>query len=303
MTNWTGSSRRLLERRPDIKLLFLVGSCPSEVIKLDLSRAAARLSPQLCAATCGCSTIPAAASRRRSRRARMPASRRWSRRCRAKPTAEPPLLVVGALADVVEDQFARLFAALGIGPVRFLPAAPRDASRRSAPDTGFLLAQPFLADTARALEDRGAQRHRRAFPARRRRARRRGCGPRPTPSASRPRASTRSPPRPRSGPTRALARYRAAAGGQAGVPSSPILSSKSRWRASWRANWGCGRSRSARPTCIASILAQELALLPHGSLLSEGQDVDRAARPLPRSCARTWWSAASAWPIRWRPRA
>src|SRR5512140_3974499 len=31
---------RLLERRPDIKLLFLVGSCPSEVIKLDLSRAA-----------------------------------------------------------------------------------------------------------------------------------------------------------------------------------------------------------------------------------------------------------------------
>ena len=35
---------RLLARRPDIKMLFLVGSCPSEVIKLDLSRAAARLS-------------------------------------------------------------------------------------------------------------------------------------------------------------------------------------------------------------------------------------------------------------------
>ena len=35
---------RLLERRPDIKLLFLVGSCPSEVIKLDLKRAASRLS-------------------------------------------------------------------------------------------------------------------------------------------------------------------------------------------------------------------------------------------------------------------
>ncbi|MBY0581577.1 MAG: ferredoxin:protochlorophyllide reductase (ATP-dependent) subunit N, partial [Sphingomonas sp.] len=31
---------RLLARRPDIKMLFLVGSCPSEVIKLDLSRAA-----------------------------------------------------------------------------------------------------------------------------------------------------------------------------------------------------------------------------------------------------------------------
>jgi light-independent protochlorophyllide reductase subunit N len=35
--------RQLLARRPEIKLLFLVGSCPSEVIKLDLGRAAARL--------------------------------------------------------------------------------------------------------------------------------------------------------------------------------------------------------------------------------------------------------------------
>ncbi|NJL08608.1 MAG: ferredoxin:protochlorophyllide reductase (ATP-dependent) subunit N, partial [Methylacidiphilales bacterium] len=34
---------RLLERRSDIRLLFLVGSCPSEVIKLDLNRAAERL--------------------------------------------------------------------------------------------------------------------------------------------------------------------------------------------------------------------------------------------------------------------
>ena len=37
---------QLLQRRPDIKLLFLVGSCPSEVIKLDLSRAAERLTRQ-----------------------------------------------------------------------------------------------------------------------------------------------------------------------------------------------------------------------------------------------------------------
>ena len=35
---------QLLARRPEIRLLFLVGSCPSEVIKLDLSRAAERLS-------------------------------------------------------------------------------------------------------------------------------------------------------------------------------------------------------------------------------------------------------------------
>ena len=31
---------QLLERRPDIGTLFLVGSCPSEVIKLDLAKAA-----------------------------------------------------------------------------------------------------------------------------------------------------------------------------------------------------------------------------------------------------------------------
>ena len=34
---------RLLDRRSDIRQLFLVGSCPSEVIKLDLARAAERL--------------------------------------------------------------------------------------------------------------------------------------------------------------------------------------------------------------------------------------------------------------------
>ncbi|NDG49471.1 MAG: ferredoxin:protochlorophyllide reductase (ATP-dependent) subunit N, partial [Rhodospirillales bacterium] len=34
---------KLLQRRPDIRMLFLVGSCPSEVIKLDLGRAAQRL--------------------------------------------------------------------------------------------------------------------------------------------------------------------------------------------------------------------------------------------------------------------
>jgi len=38
--------KSLLTRRPDIKMLFLVGSCPSEVIKLDLSRAAQRLNKE-----------------------------------------------------------------------------------------------------------------------------------------------------------------------------------------------------------------------------------------------------------------
>ncbi|HTO46286.1 MAG TPA: ferredoxin:protochlorophyllide reductase (ATP-dependent) subunit N, partial [Burkholderiales bacterium] len=74
------------------------------------------------------------------------------------------LLVVGALADVVEDQLARLFNGLGIAPVRFFP--PRCAT--DLPPVGarmsFLLAQPFLAETARALEARGAKRISAPFP-------------------------------------------------------------------------------------------------------------------------------------------
>ena len=37
---------QLLERRPEIRTLFLVGSCPSEVIKLDLAKASERLNQQ-----------------------------------------------------------------------------------------------------------------------------------------------------------------------------------------------------------------------------------------------------------------
>jgi light-independent protochlorophyllide reductase subunit N len=154
----------LLARRPDIRLLFLVGSCPSEVIKLDLSRAAARLSGKYSPAVrilnysgsgiettftqgedaCLASMVPS-----------LPA---------ASATADRSLLVVGALADVVEDQFMRLFDQLGIGPVHFLP--PRSALNLPAigPNTRYLLAQPFLADTARALEDRGAIRIPALFP-------------------------------------------------------------------------------------------------------------------------------------------
>ena len=155
---------RLLERRPDIRLLFLVGSCPSEVIKLDLSRAAQRLSKSFAPAVrvlnysgsgiettftqgedaCLAALVP-----------EMPA---------APGSAAPDLLVVGALADVVEDQMRRLFDAMGIGRVGFFP--PRHAADLAAvgPNTRFLLAQPFLADTARALEARGAVRLDAPFP-------------------------------------------------------------------------------------------------------------------------------------------
>ena len=92
----------------------------------------------------------------------MLASRRWSRSCRRTDASE--LFVVGALADVVEDQFARLFAAMGIEPVRFLPPRRASTLRRSDRERGFCLAQPFLAETARALEARGARRIAAPFP-------------------------------------------------------------------------------------------------------------------------------------------
>lgn len=155
---------RLLERRPDIRLLFLVGSCPSEVIKLDLSRAASRLSGRFAPAVrvlnysgsgiettftqgedaCLAALVPS-----------LPAQAADS------PAA---LMVVGTLADVVEDQFARLFAQMGIGPVHFFPPRRANALPAIGPATRVLLAQPFLAETARALEARGATRLPAPFP-------------------------------------------------------------------------------------------------------------------------------------------
>ena len=154
---------KLLERRPDIKLLFLVGSCPSEVIKLDLSRAAARLS----GASSGVRVLSYSGSGIET------TFTQGEDACLAAlvPTlpAESPhagrsLLVVGALAEVVEDQFRRLFEELGIRTVRFLP--PRRAADLPpvGPNTVFLLAQPFLAETARMLEERGAKRLPAPFP-------------------------------------------------------------------------------------------------------------------------------------------
>ncbi len=152
---------RLLERRPDIKLLFLVGSCPSEVIKLDLSRAAFRLSQRF---------APTVRVLNYSGSGIETTFTQGEDACLAAlvpilpATTARGLLIVGALADVVEAQFRRLLAALGIGPVAFLPAGQANALPPVGANTQFLLAQPFLADTARALEARGARRIPAAFP-------------------------------------------------------------------------------------------------------------------------------------------
>jgi light-independent protochlorophyllide reductase subunit N len=145
--------KQLLDRRPDIRLLFLVGSCPSEVIKLDLSRAATRLSQ---------SFEPRVRIRNYSGSGIETTFTQGEDACLASLVPTLPasdaeaLLVVGALPDVVEDQFRRLFSALGIGPVHFFPPRRSTDLPPVGARTRFLLAQPFLADTTRALTERGA---------------------------------------------------------------------------------------------------------------------------------------------------
>ncbi len=145
---------RLLERRPDIRLLFLVGSCPSEVIKLDLGRAAARLSRQF---SPGVRVLAYSGSGIET------TFTQGEDACLAALVPEMrdagaarSLLVAGTLPDIVEAQMSDLFARIGIPDVGFLP--PRRAAELPAVGTGtrVLLAQPFLADTAKALEARGA---------------------------------------------------------------------------------------------------------------------------------------------------
>jgi light-independent protochlorophyllide reductase subunit N len=146
----------LLARRPDVTTLFLVGSCPSEVIKLDLALAAERLNAR---------TFPAVRVLNYSGSGIETTFTQGEDACLtalvpalpAEPADAPPsLLVVGTLADIVEDQFARVFAALGVGPVRFLPPRRARALPAVGPTTRLLLAQPFVGETVRALLGRGA---------------------------------------------------------------------------------------------------------------------------------------------------
>jgi light-independent protochlorophyllide reductase subunit N len=151
---------RLLARRPDVKLLFLVGSCPSEVIKLDLARAAARLDGSVGG---GVRVLSYSGSGIET------TFTQGEDACLASLVPELPagaarsLLVVGALPDVVEDQFARLFDALGV-PVAFFPPRRSRALPAVGPGTSYLLAQPFLGATAQALDARGARRLGAPFP-------------------------------------------------------------------------------------------------------------------------------------------
>ncbi|GAB5414638.1 MAG: ferredoxin:protochlorophyllide reductase (ATP-dependent) subunit N [Congregibacter sp.] len=145
----------LLARRPEIKTLFLVGSCPSEVIKLDLDNAAARLQKK----TEGRVRMVSYSGSGIETTFTQGEDNCLAELVKGQNEDQPPasLIVAGTLSDVVEDQFKRMFDTLGIDNVAFLPAASGDAMPTAAPGTRVLLAQPFLTETAMALRAKGAQ--------------------------------------------------------------------------------------------------------------------------------------------------
>jgi len=145
---------RLLARRPDIRQLFLVGSCPSEVIKLDLSRAAERLTqvhaPNVRVMSFSGSGIETTFTQGEDAclTAMVP---------KLPQTEALNLLLVGALPDVVEDQLTGLISAMGID-VTCLPARRADNHPAIGPNTKIAVAQPFLGETT-ACKKSARKRH------------------------------------------------------------------------------------------------------------------------------------------------
>ena len=273
---------RLLSRRPDIRMLFLVGSCPSEVIKLDLSRAAERLSathmPQVRVLNYSGSGIETTFTQGEDAclASLVPIMPRDT-------GTTPALLVAGALAEVVEDQMRRMFEALGIGPVQFLPPRRSTDLPSVGPNTRLLLAQPFLTETARALENRGATLLPAPFP----------LGAEGTTAWLQAAAdawgvapahfdSVTAPARIRA--HAALARHRPMLAGKSVFlfPDSQLELPLARFLSQ---ELGMSLVEVGTPYLHRQHLAAELAALPAGTPISEGQDVERqldrcrAARP------------------------
>ena len=147
---------RLLARRPELKTVFLVGSCPSEVIKLDLNRAAERLTslhgPDVRFAHYSGSGIETTFTQGEDAclNSLVPS-------LPEKDGDAPELLVVGTLADVVEQQLLRIFETIGLGPVHFLPGKSSRALPPVGEGTRLLMAQPWVDETVRSLQRRGAE--------------------------------------------------------------------------------------------------------------------------------------------------
>lgn len=264
---------RLLERRPDIKMLFLVGSCPSEVIKLDLKRAAARLSqihsPKVRVLNYSGSGIETTFTQGEDAclAALVPFSPHPA------SGSVPPLLVAGALSDVVEDQFRRIFAEMGVPDVAFLPARNAGSMPPVGPGMKYLLAQPFLNDTARALDERGAKHIPAPFPlgAEGTTAWFEAAGAALGIAPDKIKTATEAG---RIRATLALKPHREALTGKRifFFPDSQLEIPLARFVAE---ELGMEPVEVGTPYLQRQHLAQELGRLPAGTMLSEGQDVER----------------------------
>ncbi len=270
---------RLLERRPDIKLLFLVGSCPSEVIKLDLHRAAQRLDRRFN----GVRVLNYSGSGIET------TFTQGEDACLAALVPELPatdatqLVIVGALAEVVEDQWRRLYAAMGVTNLTFLPARRAGDMPAVGAGTRYLLAQPFLAETARLLDARGARHIPALFP----------LGAEGTTAFLRAGAETMGVGAARFLDATATAEARARAALAAPrarlagkriffFPDSQLEVPMARFLVR---ECGMEAIEIGSPYLHRAHLAQEMPLLPASTLISEGQDVEKqldrclAARP------------------------
>lgn len=262
---------QLLARRPDIRLLFLVGSCPSEVIKLDLSRAAERQNqihhPKVRVLNYSGSGIETTFTQGEDAclAAMVPGLRNDT-------STAPALMVVGTLADVVEDQLRSLLERMGL-PVNFFPPRNSQAMPAVGPNTRFLLAQPFLADTARALQSRGAQHLAAPFP----------LGVEGTTAwlqaaatafGVSPEVFDSATAAPRQRAEKALAVQRQMLQGQRifFFPDSQLEIPLARFV---HRELGMDLVEVGTPYLHRQHMAPELAWLPQGTRISEGQDVDR----------------------------
>ena len=144
----------LISRRPEIKTLFLVGSCPSEVIKLDLATVAEKLNTrflgQVRFVNYSGSGIETTFTQGEdgALKALLPLM---------ESTDDEKLLLVGTIANNVEDRFKKIFNNIGITNVESFPPRQSTELPKIGKNTKVLLTQPYLSDTARDLKHRGCE--------------------------------------------------------------------------------------------------------------------------------------------------
>ena len=144
----------LISRRPEIKTLFLVGSCPSEVIKLDLATVADKLNKrflgQVRFVNYSGSGIETTFTQGEdgALKALVPLM---------ESTDDEKLLLVGTLANNVEDRFKKIFNHIGITNVESFPPRQSTELPKIGKNTKVLLTQPYLSDTVRDLKHRGCE--------------------------------------------------------------------------------------------------------------------------------------------------